>query len=604
MAVAPAVQPQTMRVTILAQDPSVPIFAEVEIPCEVTSEGPRGSRVRVVDYDASSGILYKPAPSKVSSDENMTVDAILKDPAFHAHNVYAIVMRTLARFEFALGRRVSWSFDGHEIFVAPHAFADANAFYSKRDRGLFFGYFTGNNGNRIFTCLSHDVVAHETTHALVDGLRERFTDPSSPDQAAFHEGIADVVALLSIFSIPEAVMRALDLHNQQDANRTPGRLVEKRHLTAAYLKNSVLLGLGEEVGQGLASGKKRTGDKRIEALRRSVQLPHNPNILSSEKYLEPHNRGEVLVAAIMNAFVNIWCARIAQLGSIHEKMVDRGRVAEDGATAAEHLLTMVIRALDYAPPVDLRFGDYLSALLTADYEIQPDDGKYHYRQKLCDSFASYGINPSSPAPGGTWARPDQSTAQDSKQFRAPSYLWTHFESMQRDRDEVFRFMWQNRDVLEIEEDPYTRVLSVQPCTRISADGFILHETVAEYLQMITVKAAELPDLKWYIPDYLPPDQQAKLKPFPIPQGMPNDKKITVFGGGTLIFDEYGQLKYHVRNKIFNASRQAERLQYLWDSGYFDQSEDTTRRFAAIHRLRWTDDPGFAVDRSSSHDEYF
>jgi hypothetical protein len=30
---------------------------------------------------------------------------------------------------------------------------------------------------------------------------------------------------------------------------------------------------------------------------------------------------------------------------------------------------MTIRALDYTPPVDLRFSDYLSALLTADREL-------------------------------------------------------------------------------------------------------------------------------------------------------------------------------------------------------------------------------------------
>jgi hypothetical protein len=68
---------------------------------------------------------------------------------------------------------------------------------------LLLGYFPSYDGARtIYTCLSHDVIVHETTHALVDGLRTRYTDPSSPDQAAFHEGFADVVALLSIFSLP------------------------------------------------------------------------------------------------------------------------------------------------------------------------------------------------------------------------------------------------------------------------------------------------------------------------------------------------------------------------------------------------------------------
>ena len=68
-------------------------------------------------------------------------DQLLANPAFHGQNIYALVMRTLARFEYALGRRVHWGFDGHQLHVAPHAFVDANAFYSREDRALIFGYF-------------------------------------------------------------------------------------------------------------------------------------------------------------------------------------------------------------------------------------------------------------------------------------------------------------------------------------------------------------------------------------------------------------------------------------------------------------------------------
>ena len=71
---------------------------------------------------------------------------LLTDPRFHAQNVYAIIMRTLAHFERALGRRLTWSFGGHQLKVAPHAFAEPNAFYSRAAEGLFFGYFAGPDG--------------------------------------------------------------------------------------------------------------------------------------------------------------------------------------------------------------------------------------------------------------------------------------------------------------------------------------------------------------------------------------------------------------------------------------------------------------------------
>jgi len=167
-------------------------------------------------------------------------------------------MRILTRFEFALGRRVSWGFYGHQIKVAPHAFADANAFYSENDQALMFGYFPGTE-RMVFCCLSHDIVAHETAHALLDGLRERYTDPSSPEQGAFHEGFADVVALLSVFALPNTVATIIDLNSP---DRNPNQIA-RNNLTIDALRTSLLLGLAKEMGQELPT-------IRGDVLRRSV----------------------------------------------------------------------------------------------------------------------------------------------------------------------------------------------------------------------------------------------------------------------------------------------------------------------------------------------
>ena len=55
---------------------------------------------------------------------------------------------------------------GHQLKVAPHAFADANAFYSRGGRGAALRLLPRARSGPVFTCLSHDVVVHETTHAL------------------------------------------------------------------------------------------------------------------------------------------------------------------------------------------------------------------------------------------------------------------------------------------------------------------------------------------------------------------------------------------------------------------------------------------------------
>jgi hypothetical protein len=559
----------TRRLRIIAQDPSVRVngkilTAHVDVPAEELAPGPWGYRVHVIDYDASTGTLYKPLEYPRPRDgafadpfETTTDRELLSSPGFHAQNAYAIVMRILARFEFALGRRVSWGFGGHQLKVAPHAFADANAYYSKKDEGLFFGYFPGRKGT-VFACLSHDVVAHETTHALVDGLRERYVDPSSPDQAAFHEGFADVVALLSIFALREVVGLAIDLRQGSGSpQRSRRRLIAREDLTPEALRRSTLLGLAEQIGQELSA-------VRGQALRRSVTLEPSPRYIDEEKYpefVDPHRRGEILVAAMLNAFLDVWGRRLATLGEITKGRLDRSRVVEEGANAADYLLTMAIRALDYSTPVHMEFCDYLSALLTADHEIRPDDSTYQFRRALRESFAGFGLTPSSggiPEEPGVWLPPRGTLFYDR----------TRFESMTRDPDEVFRFIWENRKVLGLYEGVYTKVLSVRPCLRIGPDGFFLRETVADYIQEVKLKAEELKRFSIEVPD-----------------GMPLDTELTLYGGATLIFDEYGRLKFNIANRLDNAQRQTTRLNYLWRYGFFNKGSSRRRSFAAMHRQR-------------------
>ena len=46
--------------------------------------------------------------------------------------------------------------------------------------------------------------------------------------------------------------------------------------------------------------------------------------------------------------------------------------------SARHLLTMCVRALDYVPPVDLTFGEYLRALITAELQRLRTSAKGDY----------------------------------------------------------------------------------------------------------------------------------------------------------------------------------------------------------------------------------
>ena len=70
------------------------------------------------------------------------------------------------------------------------------------------------------------------------------------------------------------------------------------------------------------------------------------------------------------------------------------RLAETATKTANHFLNICIRALDYCPPVDILFGDFLRAIITSDRHLFPID-KYGYRAALIDAFRSRGIFPDS-----------------------------------------------------------------------------------------------------------------------------------------------------------------------------------------------------------------
>lgn len=591
----------TREFTVIAQDPAVAdahgkiLRTRVSVPAERLGPGPRGYRVNTVDYDATLGHLYEAADLGEGVEngdpfERATDDELLRNPAFHAQNVYALVMRTLARFEFALGRRVSWGFPGHQLQVAPHAFCEANAFYSRRDQGLLLGYFPSTRASRrrghtIYSCLSHDVVVHETTHGLVDGLRRRYSDPSLPDQDAFHEGFADIVALLSVFSLPD-VMRELLRHGVHQRGRArvakgPGRgrdLVNVAAVDAAWLKNSVLFHMGEEMGQELSQ-------QRGDALRTSVTLPVSRKLLGTVPYQEAHRRGEVLVAAVMNALVMVWEARLQDSASDGRTttVAEINRVADVGAGAADYLLTLLIRALDYAPPIDLLFGDFLSAALTADNELVPREAaRTGFRHALVTSFAAWGIQPTSSDESGFWSPPE-----DDRHLKDARIVYdsVHLESLQRDADEVFRFLWENRRALGLFEDAYTQVLSVRPCVRVAPDGFVLRETVAEFIQQVDVRGSELGGFM---------DEP--------PAGVPGSARVRLFGGGTLVFDEFGRLKFNVHKRI-RSNRQVEKLSCLLQRGDAGgdvplgvAEDDGARRFSDLHRVRARSSPAETTRR--------
>jgi hypothetical protein len=403
-------QPVFRRLRGYAFDPSLSTQLETalinetafKVRWEELQPGPVGEYVEVVDYDPASARFYEPVD--LNDKAVLAQDGLAPSegsPQFHQQMVYAVAMTTIANFERALGRWAMWAHRGRKedegyvprLRIYPHALREANAFYSPSKKALLFGYFPAGAddpggqlpGGMVFTCLSHDVVAHETTHALLDGMHRRFIEADQPDVLAFHEAFADIVALFQHFSFPEVLRHQI--------SKTRGDLASQ----------SLLGELAQQFGKAIGHyGALRNAIGRVNPeTGRWEQLRPDPD--EYRTVMEPHARGAILVAAVFEAFLSIYRSRVADLlriatsgtgvlpeGALHPDLVNR--LAAEAAKAANHVLHICIRALDYCPPIGITFGEYLRALITADYDLVPDDD-LGYRVAFVEAFRRRGIYP-------------------------------------------------------------------------------------------------------------------------------------------------------------------------------------------------------------------
>lgn len=378
------------------------------------SVGPVGEYVEVVDFDPTIGItgtLYAPVDLNdpyILANDGLTPSE--SNPQFHQQFVYAASMLTIQHFEQALGRQILWAprildkdslqfrngvYEEYvqRLRIYPHALRIANAYYSPLKKAVLCGYFSATPktaalqmpGSLVFSCLSHDIVAHEVTHAILDGIHRNYNRATNADVLAFHEAFSDIVALFQHFTFPEVLKHQIA--------RTRGDLEKQSLLGELAQQVGVAMGGYGSLRDAIGSYDKLTGQWSLK----------EPKPTDYERTMEPHDRGSILVAAVFEAFLTIYKNRVKDLlriatggtgilpqGEIQPDLVNR--LADEASKTATHVLTMCVRALDFCPPVDITFGDFLRAVITADYEMVKDD-PHHYRLAFIDAFRRRGIYP-------------------------------------------------------------------------------------------------------------------------------------------------------------------------------------------------------------------
>jgi len=137
-------------------------------------------------------------------------------------------------------------------------------------------------------------------------------------------------------------------------------------------------------------------------------------------------------------------------GQLHPDLVNR--LAGEAAAVAQQILDMCIRALDYCPPVDLTFGDYLRAVITADFEFDPTDSE-HRRAAIIDAFRRHGIVPEDvrafSEEGLLW-KPTRATSEEQNVVLQFIQDWSHHISswnLSEDREVLFEMMRDQRQAL-------------------------------------------------------------------------------------------------------------------------------------------------------------
>ena len=549
-------QPLWRRLRVYAVDPAVPrrdgAIATVQVPYDDLQPGPVGVLFEVDPHDGARGLTYRRAD--LDDRQVLLADGYEpspSDPRFHQQMVYAVCRNLYRTFRVALGRFLDWGFergsDCGRLRLRPHAFAGANAYYDPVEGAINFGYTqttaTADPGTLpqgyVFTCLSHDVIAHEFTHAVLDGLRSQFKEPSGPDVIAFHEAFADLVAVFKRFSHTDTVRAALA------ASR-------------GSVENAALLtDLARQIGYA-------SGDLlgNVRALRSAIGEAGAPRIY--DETLEPHDLGAVLVAAVFEAFITVYrrktrrLLRLATQGSgelptgdlPHDLQV---MLAERASRLADQFLRVCIRAVDYCPPVDLRFGEYLRALITADHDLVRED-PWGYREALVDAFARRRIYPrhvpNLSEDALRWKRPesgrhviaelsfaelkfngDPACPMDEGERRRQARVLGEYLSRPENLED-FGLVAAGHPALEGDAVSLPCVQSVRSSRRVGPDDQVVFDLVAEVTQRRDVRAG------------------------------PGRAAFSYHGGATVILDAYGEVRYVIKKSVIGAGRRERRAAFV------------------------------------------
>jgi hypothetical protein len=250
--------------------------------------------------------------------------------------------------------------------VYPFAGNQFNAFYN----GAALKFFTGvdpSNGKNVNTADSSEVVAHETGHAVLDYFKPDLWNKASLEFFAFHEGFADLIAMLTILQNDEIIH---DIIVTTNGNLRISNVASKiaEHLgSAIYHSSPSSLRLSDCLREAINNFQYQAPET----------LPSNVNSYN-ELCAEPHNFGRIM----LGVFYDI-------LEMIYNFQLSRGLSKEDALKLARNILTAyALKTIQHTPTTPKFFEAFCKTMLWVD-----SISDKNYTEKLREIFQARKILP-------------------------------------------------------------------------------------------------------------------------------------------------------------------------------------------------------------------
>jgi hypothetical protein len=241
----------------------------------------------------------------------------------------------------------SWQ-PGETLRVVLDEGVDLNAYYDRNALNFFHG--PGSGGQTVYSGECPDVVCHEMGHAILDAIKPELWDAASQEAAAFHEGFADISAILSALQLPS--LRGTVL------NETEGHLYRSSRLSR----------LAEQLGSAIRAQVPDAVDP--DCLRNAVnsftyadpiELPSSAP--ASQLSSEPHSFSRVMSGAVFEVIAGMLTASSANA---------RAPTDQDLARVSGEIGRILIEAIVAAPLAPNFFAQVAAQMVQVSEAVNAD----------------------------------------------------------------------------------------------------------------------------------------------------------------------------------------------------------------------------------------